>query len=229
MCHHENEKKVRLELINTIEINPYDYSISEYESPNGSSKDLPNEWDKFWRKCLSDRNLQNLKSIRKGSYLVDVSSIKESELIEIIKSELKDVDIDDFEEQVGQICGGIVIRIDNEYPIEPSCCGDIGNINGWKEIIGNSNKDWQQLWIGHPWVFCRIVNDEIEFSDYYEANIEDIENIKAALKIPVKFLKSSLDRITEEQIEFEARIQIALDEMGIKNSKRIAKLMTGNE
>ena len=218
-----------MELINTIEISPYDFANSEYEYPNGSSKDLPDEWDKFWKKCLSDKNLENLKAIKKGSYLVDINSITKTELKEILKSELEEVELDDYEEQVGRIYGGIVIKIENEFQIEPTCCGDIGNLYGWEEIIENSNKDWKQLWIGHPWIFYRIINDGIEFSDYYEANIEDIEKIKSILKIPIKDLKNRLKIIKKEQIEFEKRIQNVLDEMGIENSNRIAKLMTGNE
>jgi len=34
-------------LINTIEINPYNYAILEYEYPKGCSKDLPDESDNF--------------------------------------------------------------------------------------------------------------------------------------------------------------------------------------
>lgn len=218
-----------MELINTIEISPYDYANSEYESPNGSSIELPDEWDKFWKKCLADKNLENLNSIRKGSYLVEVNSIKNPELKEIIRSELKEVDLDDFEEQVGRICGGIAIKIGNEFPIEPTCCGDIGNLYEWEEIFEKANKGWKQLWIGHPWIFYRKANNEIEFSDYYEANIDEIKNIRSILKISIDDLKNKLEITKNEQINFERKIQIALEEMGIKNSNRIAKLMTGNK
>ena len=159
-----------MELINTIEISPYDYANAEYEYPNGSSKDFPDEWDEFWKKCLADKNLENLKPIKKGSYLVNVNSIKNSELKEILKNELKEVELDDYEEQVGKICGGIVIKTGGEIRIEPTCCGDIGNLHSWEKIFENMNQDWRQLWIGHPWVFYRVENEMVEFSDYYEAN-----------------------------------------------------------
>ncbi|MEN7546989.1 hypothetical protein AAG747_03670 [Rapidithrix thailandica] len=81
-----------MELIYTIEISPYDYAGSEYEYPNSSLTDSAEEWDRFWRECLSEKNLENLKNIRKGSYLVDVPSIGDKELEEIIKNELKEVD-----------------------------------------------------------------------------------------------------------------------------------------
>lgn len=218
-----------MELINTIEISPYDFANSEYEYPNGSSAELPDEWDKFWKRCLADKNLENLNSIRKGSYLVDINSIKKSELKEILKSELKEIELDDFEEQVGRICGGIVIKIKNKFPIEPTCCGDIGNLYEWEEIFENSDTNWKQLWIGHPWIFYRKANNEIEFSDYYEANIDEIKNIRSILKISIDDLKNKLEIAKNEQISFERKIQIILEEMGIKNSNRIAKLMTGNK
>lgn len=218
-----------MELINTIELSPYDYENSEYEYPDGISKELPDEWDKFWKKCLADKKLENLKSIRKGSYLVDINSIKDSELKEILKSELQEVELADLEDQVGRICGGIVLKIENEFPIEPTCCGDIGNLYDWEDIFENENKDWKQLWIGHPWIFYRRVDDKIEFSDYYEANIDEIKNVKSILKIPITDLKNKLEVIKRDQIKFERRIQMVLAEMGIKNSNRIAKLMTGNK
>ena len=218
-----------MELINTVEISPYDFANKEYEYPNGSSKDLPDEWNKFWRKCLADKNLENLKAIRKGSYLVDIETIGNNELEEIIKNELEEVDLADYEEQVGQICGGIVIKIENQFIIEPSCCGDIGNIQEWNSIFEEESKSWRQLWIGHPWIFYRKLNDQIEFSDYYEANFEDIKEIKSVLKISSDKLKEELESINKKQIIFENKIQKVLEEMEIQNSKQIAKLMTGNE
>ena len=228
VCHLEI-KKVKLELINTIEINPFDYANFEYNYPKGSPEQVANDKHKFWKKCLSNKNIDSLESIRKGSYLVDVNSIKNFELKEVLKNELKEVELEDFEQQVGMICGGIVIKLNNKFPIEPTCCGDIGNISEWEEVLENSNKDWSQLWIGHPWVFCRIENENIEFSKYYEKNIEEIKKIETVLKWPISDLKHKLNIIKKEQIKFEKKIQLALEEMGIKNSNRIAKLMTGNE
>jgi len=218
-----------VKLINTIEINPYAFANTEYESPNGSWKDLPDAWDEFWRRCLADKNLENLQAIRKGSYLVDIEAISQKELEAIIKNELEGVDLEDYEEQVGIICGGIVVKVEDRFLIEPSCCGDIGNIVEWENIFTNENPNWKQLWIGHPWIFYRNVNGVVEFSDYYEANIEDVENVKSLMKVSVNDLKAQLKTIKAQQIEFENKIQDVLVAIGLQNSKQIAKLMTGNE
>jgi hypothetical protein len=102
-----------MQLINTIEISPYDFSNKEYDYPNGSSIEFPDEWNQFLKKCISDKNLGRLESIRKGSYLVDIRIINDDELEEILKNELKGIELSDFEEQVGKISGGIALGENN--------------------------------------------------------------------------------------------------------------------
>lgn len=218
-----------MELINTIEISPYNYKILDHESPKGRRKDFPDEYETFRKKCLSDTNLENLNPIKKGSDLVDIETIKNQELEKIIKNQLKDVDLEDYEEQVGRIEGGIVIKIENEFPIEPTCCGDIGNISEWEEIFENKTDSWNQMWIGHPWIFYRRINDTIEFSDYSDVNVQDLKEIKTLLILEADELDKKLKVLKEQQVAFEKRIKLVLDKLKIKNSKEIAKLMTGND
>jgi hypothetical protein len=218
-----------MKLINTIEVSPYDYSEKEYESPKGSTSELPDEWNEFWIKCISDKNLENLCAIRKGSYLVDIETINDIELEEILKNELKEVELDDFEEQVSRICGGIVI-IENEILfIEPTCCGDIGNLNEWESIFEDKSNAWFQLWIGHPWLYYKKEKGNVGFSDYTELNLQDFKDIKINFQFSEKKLKKEIEIIRIGQNKFENRICNILNKIGINNSKRIAKLMTGNE
>lgn len=74
-----------MRLINTIEISPYDYSKYEYPYPDATSAAEPSAWNEYWLKCISDGGLGNLRSIKNGSYLVDVSSINTEELFLIVK------------------------------------------------------------------------------------------------------------------------------------------------
>lgn len=217
-----------MKLLNTIEISPYDYSNVEYEYPNSSSSELSQEWDKFWKRCISDKNLQGLSAIRKGSYLVDIETINDNELEEIIRNELKEVDLRYYEEQVSQICGGIVICENNISLIEPTCCGDIGNIKEWENIFEDKQGDWFQLWIGHPWVFYKKENGNVEFSDYTESNLKDFIEIRCKFHFSEVELKKEIEKIRTQQNQFELRIRKILDKIGIINSEHISKLMTGN-
>lgn len=92
--------------------------------------------DEFW---LSDQNLGNLKSIYKGSYLVDIRTIDDLEL--------EKVKFDECEDQVGSLYGGVVIKSENSIIITPMCCGDIGNLREWEQILESQNNIWKQLWI----------------------------------------------------------------------------------
>jgi hypothetical protein len=218
-----------MKLINTIEVRPYDYSEKTHEYPKGSSLEMPDEWNEFWIRCISDRNLGNLSAIRKGSYLVDIETINDQELEEIVKNELKEVELDDFEEQVGRIGGGIVIVENEILLIEPTCCGDIGNINEWESIFENKSNAWHQLWIGHPWLYYKKEKGNVGFSAYTELNLEDFKDIKSKFQFSEEELKKEMEIIRIGQNKFENRICNILIKIGINNSERIAKLMTGNE
>lgn len=217
-----------MQLINTIEISPYDFSNKEYDYPNGGSIEFPDEWNQFWKKCISDKNLGRLEAIRKGSYLVDIRTINDDELAEILKNELKEVELSDFEEQVGKIYGGIVLEENTMIYIEPSCCGDIGDIKEWESIFEKELNKWNQLWIGHPWVYYRKDNGIIEFSNYTESNLEDLKDIEILIRVSEFDLQTELKQIREQQNGLEFRIRNVLDKMGIVNSEQISKLMTGN-
>ena len=103
-----------MKLINTIEISPYDYSKNEYTYPDTISAAAPRAWNNFWLKCLSDSNLENLEPIRLGSYLVDLQTISSENLTVILKKKLAEIDINDVENQVGKLVGGIVVSLENE-------------------------------------------------------------------------------------------------------------------
>ena len=221
--------EIRMKLLNTIEIEPWDYAKNEYESPSVSKAENPKGWSDFWYKCISDSNLQNLQPIELGSYLVDINKIGESELKTILKKELKDIDLSDFEEYVGQIVGGIVIVENDKIILEPTCCGDISDIQNWEEIEKSELDKWTQLWIGHPWVFYKKTNNHIALSDYTDYNLEDFKDITEKYKFSEQKLLSEIKSSRNNQIEFEKRISKVLAELKIDNANEIAKLMTGNK
>ncbi|PON10658.1 hypothetical protein C2W62_48915 [Candidatus Entotheonella serta] len=64
-----------IQLINTIEISPYDYANQEYESPKPSGWEDPEAWHQYWIQCISDKGLDSLKPIEPGSYFVDIQTI----------------------------------------------------------------------------------------------------------------------------------------------------------
>ena len=225
----KSTSEIRMKLLNTIEIEPWDYTENEYESPSVSKVENPKAWSDFWYKCISDSNLQNLQPIELGSYLVDINKIGESELKTIIKKELKNVDLSDFQEYVGQIIGGIVVLENEKIILEPTCCGDISNIQNWEQVGNAELNKWTQLWIGHPWIFYKRTDNYIAISDYTDYNLEDFTDISEKNKFSEQELLSEIKISRKSQIEFENRISKILNQMEINNANEIAKLMTGNK
>lgn len=218
-----------MELILTIEIGPYDFARNDYKSPRISLEEGPEAWNDFWLKSIADSGLGNLKAVKKGSYLVDITTINETELEIILQQQLADVEWEFFEEQIAKLSGGIICKENNQVHIEPMCCGDLGNTKDWEQIIETGSHQWKQLWIGHPWIFYRKNNDIIEFSDYTESNIEDFKDNKPVFFVSETDLKNQLSKIRKQQNVLEHNIQKILEKMDISHSVTIAKMMTGNE
>lgn len=143
------------------------------------------------------------------------------------KKELKNIDhenldLKNIESQVCGITGGIVIKQYGEVIIEPRCCGDIGNLKNWENIFSRKTEEWKELWIGHPEIFYRNFNQDIEFSTFGKS---ELNQIKPVLKISETTLKNNLVRIRNEQAKFEIKIRNTLNRLSIKYSNEIAKLM----
>ena len=218
-----------MKLINTIEIEPSDYELNNYERPNGTIEEKRDEWSELWFKCVSDSGLNNIKPIESGSWFVDISQLTKNDLEIIIKKHIEDVNLSNFEEEMVALSGGIVIQNNNEILIEPTCCGDISDIQNWEEIRNTELNKWTQLWIGHPWVFYKKKDNYITISDYTDYNLEDFKDISEKHKFSEQELLSEIKSSRNCQIDFENRISEILVEMEIKNANEIAKLMTENE
>lgn len=188
-----------MRLINTIEVSPHDYEPGEY--PDG------------------------LISISKDMWLFDIATINDNALNKILKNILKDIDLPDFHEQVCALSGGVALEHNNSLYITPSCCGDIGDIYNWEEMLEAQTAGWQQLWIGHPWIYYRKTESYFEFSDYTEAGPDALNNLRILITVPSSDLKHELAQIRTEQYVFGKRIEKALQDLGIPHAAEIARLM----
>ena len=217
-----------MQLIQSIEISPYGFANEEYDHPNGNSKDLPEEWYQYWKKCISDKSLERLEPIHKGSYLVDIETINDDELEEILQNKFTDMELPILE-NVFKLDGGIALKENNEFYIVPQCCGDLGNIWDWERIFGAEENTWHQIWIGHPCVNFRKNNGRINFSVYTEPKEKYPTDYEVLVTVSESALQTELVKMRKLHTDFEHRIRETLDKMGIPNSEEISKIMTGNE
>ena len=180
----------------------------------------------FWTACISHSGLGRLRPIGNGSYLVNLTTINDRELEVILQHELKEVDLKAYNEEVGRLDGGIALSLNERIYIAPNCCGDIGDLAGWEGVGTEATGEWKQLWIGHPWVYYRVLDDLVEFSEYTER--EETEHLPVKVTVSKYELMLEVKRMREEQDYFQERVQRVLEKMGIEHSEAIAEIMTGN-
>ncbi|MDM1556279.1 hypothetical protein HX126_17065 [Chryseobacterium indologenes] len=217
-----------IELINTIEINPLKYSKEDFELPEMADYPDPEEYFLKFTETASRLTL-NCNEIQKGSNLVNIENIDDESLETIVVAKLTEVEFDDPDERgfVLSFDGGIVLKKDDEVLIQPSCCGDLENIENWEKVIEDRSSGWGEIWIGHPWIFYKRKNGVISFSDYTEANINDVKDVKTKFDIEESEFKDELDKVIYHQIHFKNRISDILKKMNIDNAERISSFMSG--
>ncbi|MDR4951912.1 hypothetical protein REB14_06920 [Chryseobacterium sp. ES2] len=217
-----------MKLINTIEISPLRYAKEEFELPESSDYPDPEEWYTKWEEVASRLNF-NFKTIQKGSYLVNIEDIDDDNLEMIVEAKMEDMESDESEEDICIMAfdGGIVLKIEDEILIQPSCCGDISNIEDWRNIFKIPSSEWKSLWIGHPWVFYKWENGKVCFSEYTESNVEDVENIKIVAEVEESELKAELEKVVMQQINLKNRIMSVLKTLNCKYPEKISKQLAG--
>lgn len=200
-----------IKLFSVIEIDPFKYSQEDYEIPDLSDSPTSKEQDERWRKAISTLGL-NLNAIREGSYFVDIETIDDENLKIILKVVFEDVEIEgtDF---LSLFDGGIILKENDEILIEPTCCGDLENLKNWQYIFENNSSEWSQLWIGHPWVFYKKERGKIQFSDYTEQMLSELENIQSVFEIDESDLQIEIGKMKEQQVQFNNRVIKLLKEM----------------
>ncbi|NIF07147.1 hypothetical protein F3J23_17120 [Chryseobacterium sp. Tr-659] len=217
-----------MKLINTIEISPLQYSKEDFELPEISDYPDPDDWFTKWEEAVSKLNF-NFTTIEKGSCLVDIETIDDDNLQMILEVKLEDMDWNDPEvsDYVLAFDGGIALKINDKIPVHPNCCTDLSDIVNWRNIFTNPSSKWMQIWIGHPWVYSKRENGKVSFSEHTESEIEDFENIKIILEVDEAELRTELEKMMEQQINFKNRITAILKKKKIKNAEEISSLLAG--
>lgn len=216
------------ELINTIEINPLKYSKEDFELSGIADYPDPEEWFLKYTETASRLTL-NCNEIRKGSNLVNIENIDDESLQMIVAAKLTEVEFNAPEERgfVLSFDGGIVVKKEDEVLIEPSCCGDLENIENWEKVLEKRSSGWTEIWIGHPWIFYKKENGIISFSDYTEANMNEVKDLKTKFDVKESVFQAGLEKVIHHQIRFKNRILNILKNMNIDNAETISEFMSG--
>jgi hypothetical protein len=206
-----------------IELNASEFTEKEYKYPDGSRYEFPTGWELYWKNSLKDSGLIKVEQIFPGFPFVEITRIEEDELKIIVETQLKDTNLEN-EDEIISFEGGIVIQVDNDR-IVPQCCTSISDYKGLLDIINKKPSEWTQIWIGHPWIFARIKDDLIEFSDYCELNEY---NGLAKTTINFEAFKNEFEKVLTEIEGFKKSVENILNGKNLEKYERISEILIEN-
>lgn len=134
-----------------------------------------------------------------GSSFYTLSSLSEDNLTKIIKDHTYNLINNKYTRaQASPLSGGYVLNIDGADVYFPQCCGDLGDINYWENLLFNNQPSF---FAGHPEPQLEITKDTILF-DFEVGEFDEcfvpppahnkIKIYKADLKTAVDHVKAEL-------------------------------------
>jgi hypothetical protein len=103
-----------------------------------------------------------------GQYALRVDRIGERLLRRLIAEQIRGIRPRNYADQLAvSFYGGL--RLESAAgPLDFQCCGDLGDAAEWERLLREPPAEWQQIWIGHPWVYIRFDEEAVYLSDYYD-------------------------------------------------------------
>jgi len=160
-----------IKLTPVIEFFPTDFSRDDRKMPDGGA--ACEEWEPYWKSCLSDSGIEGLNPIERGSCYVATSEISVEQLARAVPVFLEDcgglAELEDADTRP-ILSGGLALSAYRHgILVSPTCCSDLGNLENWHAAAGYTGHSWEMLWIGHPWLSVKFQQPWLVLSDLHES------------------------------------------------------------
>ncbi|MBD1879943.1 MULTISPECIES: hypothetical protein [unclassified Coleofasciculus] len=197
-------------LIPVIEFAPSDYCHSERSLPLGRVVENPHAWYRYWKESLADSELESIEPIRPGSWLVPISQLVEPfvlrHLVETYFEKLEIATSSPDLECIGSFSGGYVLCCNDDIVIEPTCCSGLEDIAAWEGAMTYRGEQWDELWIGHPWVSVRFASGNLCISGYHETSSSKLPNSATRYTVKPSVLEVAIRAAKAEVELFRQRL-----------------------
>lgn len=126
-------------------------------------------------------------------------------------------------EQCIPLSGGLALHSGGDLLEEPQCCGDLGNIEDWREAAAYRGGEWQMLWIGHPSMSVRFGDGLLYLSDPHEEQ----QPVARYHVSPDELAKAIAEAVVELEA-FALRLRpVLVAEVGADAAGWISRLLAG--
>ena len=123
--------------------------------------------------------------------------------------------------------GGYVLKTSEEELISPTCCVGFSDINSWESIPTSPNETWTMLWIGHPWVHSKLVDDRVIISEYHESNAPSMEQSEEWLSIDRMDLMEAVGEAKLGILGFIGRVQAIIEDISREEGSNVRVIYEG--
>ena len=141
-----------------VELEPSNYATREREIPD--TEDISG-WSAYFSDSLADAGLVGVRPLQPKSWLVDAEGLDASALAAVVSVHLPEPETLEAGDlgDLPPLAGGFALYDGDSLLVEPTCCADAGDLDGWVEAV-DSGAEWAMLWIGHPWLEARALDGE---------------------------------------------------------------------
>jgi len=170
--------------------------------------EYPALYDKYNSDVFKSAGFKDeMKPYLPGSVFLRLSDITDNNLKKIVFDHTQDLRDGKYgREQASAFFGGYVLRIDGQDKYFPQCCGDLADIQYWKNLANGIEKGF---YAGHPEPQVKIQGDIITFD--FEVGESDEHFAPTPGENTVCFdilsLKNAIEIVKTELATFEERLE----------------------
>lgn len=132
--------------------------------PEGPSRAHRTAWGEYFQRCMADAGFAGVEQIAAGSNFVSARRLIGSALLDrLIKEWVEGTELD----PLPNFSGGVALFADSELLIQPTCCGDLTNLEEWDRVIVDKPATGS-IWIGHPDLRFAIEGELVTITEQWE-------------------------------------------------------------
>ena len=205
---------MKIELIPVIEITYY----NELNPPDkGPYWEFPKEWNEYTKLRLKKAGFNStMNSYNPGSSFFEATKIPKDNLEKLISDWFKDYNGKNIDE-ILPFYGGYVMKLNNDNIYFPQCCGDLGDIIYWEQLIKEKkNVNYN----GHPSPIISFSNSEVKF-EFNEDEEEFCPPTPQEIIVEINLLEKAFEQTLSVLKQFERNI--------LKTNKHLEYKLTAEE
>jgi hypothetical protein len=213
-------------LVPVVELEPFAFAKPDRTHPEATGPDSPEECSRYWSESLADFGVVGVTPLRPGSWHVPVAAFNDPVVLgRYLDAVVRGWDGPDAltgPDARPVLSGGLALCSGGEVLVEPSSCGDLGNLAEWRDAVAYRQDEWKMVWVGHPWVSVRFDADRLVFSGPHESDAPD-----ARWAVRPDALGRAVAAGEAELEVFARRLRSALADMSVADASSVAARMAG--